>query len=76
MYIVVDWNGSDVEMTWHVGKFLPIASEDVKHIKEVQADGDELEYIKNNFSHMPVNVNRRVNRWFGEMARFIVANLT
>lgn len=40
----------------------------------VQADGDELECIKKNFSHIPMT-NGRVVRWHGDFAWFIVSNI-
>jgi hypothetical protein len=40
----------------------------------VQADGDELEEIKNKIENIPFTVGR-VQRWFGDDAKFIVANL-
>lgn len=57
---------------------------------EVQADGDELDYIVENFQAIPLawnvkkniensGVNRkllnRVQRWFGDHAKFIYHNL-
>ncbi len=43
-------------------------------VVKVQADGHELEYIKANFSGIPM-ANCRVVRWTGDMAKFIVGNL-
>ncbi len=40
---------------------------------EVQADGDELEKIRRNFSNIPMS-SARVVRWHGDIARFIVSN--
>ena len=40
----------------------------------VQADGDELEKISDQFVNLPITTGRVV-RWQGEMARFIVNNL-
>lgn len=40
----------------------------------VQADGDELEKIKQQLTYIPMH-NGRVVRWTGETARFIVNNL-
>lgn len=59
---------------------------DIMTIQYIQADGDELAYILNKFSgipklrdyevsgldHVPV---ARVMLWFGDDAKFIVANL-
>lgn len=56
---------------WHVGEttdFKKFAQFDL-----VKADGDELDYIKANFSNIPFS-NKRVNIWEGEYARFIINN--
>ena len=76
MYIISDRYG---EIQWHVGsKGLP--PEHVPSVTEVQADGDELNAIvdqglfvipRNNIA-MP---QRRVWRFFGDQAKFIIANL-
>ena len=41
---------------------------------EVQADGDELQHIADTMSNIPMS-QKRVVRWTGETARFIVDNL-
>ena len=41
---------------------------------EVQADGDELELIRRDFSNIPMTTSRVV-RWEGDIAAFIVANI-
>lgn len=43
-------------------------------IEIVQADGDELQYIKENFAHIPIGP-AVVAKWRGEMAQFIFENL-
>ena len=40
----------------------------------VQADGDELELIRDKLSNIPM-ADRRVVKWYGEDARFIIMNL-
>ena len=40
----------------------------------VQADGDELEYIRKKFTNIPMTSDRVV-RWHGEMALFILSNI-
>lgn len=59
---------------WHVGEVFPIFPVDVLDaIVMVQADGHELEHIyeKTNWVRIP----RPVVKWFGDDAKFIVANL-
>lgn len=73
------------EYQWHIGTELPKISlnrfiDKHGHITEfeivrIQADGDELELIKNSFTNIPIPTKKRVVQWFGEMAQFIFANL-
>lgn len=44
-------------------------------IVEIQADGHELEHILTNIKGIRTAPNKRVVRWFGDEARFILANL-
>lgn len=46
-----------------------------RDIIEVQADGDELEVIKEQFGTSIPTGNARVQRWFGDIAKSVVANL-
>lgn len=57
-----------------------------EEVIEVQADGDELDFIFNNFQGIPFAWERakeqpyekkfkRVQRWFGDHAKFIYHNL-
>lgn len=43
-------------------------------VKSIQADGDELEYIKNSFCNIPYHKTKRVQKWEDELARFIIRN--
>lgn len=63
--------------TWHIGELIDgnvFLTEST--IVLVQADGDELEYIKRNFTNIPFHVTKRVQRWVGDDAGFIAHNLT
>lgn len=76
---------SNIEFKWHIGEELPkISCKETIHtngsitqreIVSLQADGDELELIKNSFTNIPIPMKKRVVKWFGEMAQFIFANL-
>lgn len=44
------------------------------HVESVQADGYELEQIRNTFTNIPMSYNRVV-QWTGETAQFIWNNL-
>lgn len=66
--------GRDGVRSWHIGEKIIMQYETISQVDEVQADCDELEYIKSNFTNLPMS-NSRVVRWFGDHARFIVAHL-
>ena len=46
-----------------------------EEVLSVQADCDELQLILEEISGIPHHANRRVQRWYGDDAKFIVANL-
>jgi len=66
-------NIGDPDRQWHVGETLRHPAS--QGVESVQAEGDELEYILNNFRNLPNAPACRVVKWFGEHAQFIVANL-
>lgn len=47
----------------------------LKEITEVQASGEELEFIKDNFRNLPYVLFKKVQYWRGEMAEYIYLNL-
>jgi hypothetical protein len=68
--------------TWHIGELklygVYAYSDYAYGVEMVQADGDEIEYILARFSNVPRLSAKRWNypiRWYGDMAKFIVANL-
>jgi hypothetical protein len=75
MYIVSADERGMHERTWHVGEGLTFSTEQIAAVIEVMADGHELEHILKNFYNMPFRTAKRVNRWFGDHAKFIAANL-
>jgi hypothetical protein len=60
----------------HVNKHGKVMVPDMQldAIEEIQADGHELDYIKNNFSGIPM-CNKRLVIWRGPFAEFIYWNL-
>lgn len=71
MYI----NGEGWERSWHVGTPISLTVNEADSVYYVQADGDELAHIVNLMPNIPVAMHKRVNRWFGDIAKFIAANL-
>lgn len=63
----------DVRQDWWINSKGPeLAADD--EIISVQADGDELDYVKVMFTNIPFNNSCRVQIWHGEFARFIIRN--
>lgn len=62
------------EKHWHVGQTVPLipAGYDVASI---QADGDELEFLLDNFTNLPMAKNASIVSWFGDMAKFVIHNI-
>lgn len=61
------------EIVWYVGQPLHTPTAWIEDVVNVQADGDELDAIAN--LGITVPTNRRSVMWFGDQAKFIVANL-
>lgn len=68
-----EFGKNETVFNWHVGESLPYPRGVT--ITEVQADGDELEYIFNNFRGLPLSNKKRVQTWRGDFAQFIADNL-
>lgn len=70
LYIVLT-NG--VQRQWHVGQKISGLLDNISLVKEVQADGHELEWIQENISGIPFCKPevKRVQCWYGEHAKFI-----
>lgn len=62
------------EYAWHVGQSSPQGL-NLELIEKIQADGDELKYILDNFANLPVAKHRHAITWEGVIARFIVSHL-
>lgn len=60
-----------MDAVWHIGEKPPVAP----GVLVVQADGDELYYIHENFKNLPIHNSLLVQTWRGDFARFIVDNL-
>lgn len=72
--------GEHTERGWHLGtgNLSYIQGYPVSDVESVQADGDELDYVLRRFENLcrTRDVSLRVVRWYGELAQFIVGNLT
>ena len=75
MLVIIDRGAKTYE--WHVGESLPVAASGplVEFVEKIQAGGDELKYILDNFTNLPVAKHRHVVTWEGVIARFIVSHL-
>lgn len=58
--------------TWHLGEVYYV---DVHDVFEIQADGDELEAIRDRIQGIPDVRDARVVAWYGDIAKFIAGAL-
>ena len=58
----------------HVGQINDNMRNSVSNIISIQADGDELNHIHQNFSNIPFRKDKRVVKFYGETAKFIMGN--
>ena len=72
LYILIEKDGEIFNKEWHVGEL--ITGINICQVVEIQADGDELELIKKNFTNLPGSKGPII-RWYGDHAKFIAANL-
>jgi hypothetical protein len=47
----------------------------ISQVTYLEADGEDLTYIKEYISGLPINLALTSNRWFGDDAKFILANI-
>lgn len=66
-------NGTDRE--YHVGVSVRFPDREVLSIVSVTADGDELEWIKEQFGNTIPTYKGRVVSWYGDIARCIASSL-
>ena len=64
---------------WHINSNKPTFSSymvpwEVEHVILLQADGDELDFIRNRFDNIPISKGN-ICCWRGSMADFIYRNL-
>jgi hypothetical protein len=68
------------DVDWHVGehlngKAMQTLESDGYRVCLVQADGDELEWLKSHFSNLPHVNHMLVQKWRGDHATFIFDHL-
>lgn len=78
------WGEQIIGLTWHVSDNLPgvktvgdkyvSIQELMEYVSMVEADGHELEWIRENISGIPFSKNA-VQSWYGDFARFIASSL-
>lgn len=72
LYVVMK---NDRGAEWHIGEKNPVLQEEIWQVEELQADCDELEWIRSSFQNLPIHNRARVQRWFGDQAKFIASVL-
>lgn len=84
LYIIHTDGRYNMEAIWHVGESTTMNMPELSTITHIQADGDELEYIKELFRlemtgvphyTIPMPLDRSLVTWYGDFARTIIANL-
>ena len=63
-----------LEKHWHIGQVVPLIPEGYV-VVQVQAEGDELDYVLDNFNNLPTAKHSPYQNWFGDMAQFIIWNM-
>lgn len=64
----------NMEHQWHVGQRVPLTDLVIEHVQFVQADCDELAWITQEFTNLPLSKGR-VQRWYGDTAKMIAWRL-
>lgn len=77
---ITDNKNTPMEVEWYIGeklKVYPSFFEEIKsqYVSEIQADGDELEFLKENFVNLPYPKNARVVIWHGDLAKTIFQSI-
>lgn len=74
MYIILE---DRTKISWQINQSSPSrqVSSRIHRVIEVQADRSELEMIYLQLKNLPEAPDRRMVSWFGDDAKFIVANL-
>jgi len=77
LYIIAKIDGKEIDEIWWVDSARkPWESLKDITIVAIQANGDELQYIRDHFINIPMLAMKRTAIWKGEFARFIYDNLT
>ena len=58
----------------HVGEILE-ATPPIDDVVSVQADGDELDFIRSACDQLPISAIKKVQTWRGDLAKFVVENI-
>lgn len=68
--LYINFGKTEREAVWHIGESLPYI--ETQCIQFIQADGDELDHIKNQFGDTIPFSKRPVQSWYGDFAKSIV----
>lgn len=71
MLYITRGNTEGVEdVSWHVGEPVNMSLADVRLVTEIQADEDELTFIRSRMINLP-HAEAKVDRWYGDQAKQI-----
>lgn len=68
LYIMLS---NKVERSWHLDQPYCNLLDDINLVTEIQADGDELDWVLKNIAGIPYCATKRVMSWYGDHAKFI-----
>ena len=71
LHIVRGFTSGVSDVTWHVGEMMNMTLSDVRLVTEIQADGEELIFIRDTFVNLPYACFAMVDRWYGDQAKQI-----
>lgn len=74
MALNIVFNNNSIK-EWHVNNLKPLQNGEIEHIKYIQASGHELELIRNTFNGTIPDIKGYIMKWYGDIAKTIIANL-
>ena len=68
-------NNQHIVKEWMIADSSPLNLHQFDSVKNIQVDGDELDYVYSRFPSLCMVRNAKSVKWFGDDAKFIVGNL-
>ena len=71
LYITRGETAGAGDIGWHVGEKVNMSLADVRLVTEIQADENELVYVRDKMVNLPYAYLSKVDRWYGDQAKQI-----